>query len=119
MHEALIVHELQSPQNRRKHRSHLLRRERSFRKNLAKTFFRALLHNIKQIRAIEFAASRSENANQIWMVQFAGKLPSEELLLRVSRGRDQLDDSFFGIARGALHKGKEHSAMIGTAQVVL
>src|ERR1700687_1698478 len=115
MHEALTVYKLQCPQNRGKHRSRLFRRQRPLRKNLGKIFFGVLLHNIKQIRVIQFAASRFENTNHIWMVQVAGKLPSEELLLRVSRGRDQLDSSFLGIARSALPKGKEHSAMIGTA----
>ena len=115
MHEALIVHKLQTPQNRRKHRARLLCGQRPFRKNLGKVFFRVLLHNIKQIRAIQFTAPRFENANHIWMVQFAGKLPSEELLLRVSGDSDQLDSGFLGIAGSALQAGKEHSAVIGTA----
>src|SRR5260370_279469 len=97
MHEALFVHKLQRPQNRRKHPSRLLCRQSALRKNLREILFRVLHHDIKQICAIQFAASSFENTNQIRMAPFAGRLPSEELMVRVRRasgnqfdGRDLL-----------------------------
>src|SRR5208282_1494932 len=120
MHEALVVDKLHSLQNRRKHSSRLFRRQRPLWKNLGKILFRVLLHDIKQNRAVQLAAARLENTNQIRMVQVPGSLPSVELLLRVSRaGRDHLDGGFLGPPCGALHKGKEHSTVIGTSQIAL
>src|SRR5258708_9801947 len=118
MHEPLVVHALQSPQNRRKHGSRFLRRQRTLRKNLREILLGVLHHNVEQLRAFQFAASSRKYANQIRMGQFAGRLPLEELIPRTRPvGGNQLDGGLPGIVRTSLRK--KHSTVIGTTYVAL